>query len=575
MLDNLRISGKLALLGAGLFTAMAAIGGYGIHALSDARMRHAASLQDARQLVHATDAARSAEVNFRMQVQEFKNILLRGQDPKDYQRHLDGFKARNDAVGRQFAEASAEMGKLGVPAGPLQEAQALHREVTRQYLDALQLYEAGKPESAQRADAAVRGKDRPLEQRFAAVIGGLEKHAQESHAGTLAAAEADARAATLMLAALVAAMLAAGLVAGWRVTRGITRPLGDAVGIAQRVAGGDLTMEIDTRRRDEIGELMRALAQMNEGLRAIVGEVSGGARTVADTSSQIAQGNIDLSQRTEEQAGTLEETASSLEELTSTVSQNAENARQASQLAVTASDVARKGGAAVNQVVSTMDGIAASSRRISDITAVIDGIAFQTNILALNAAVEAARAGDQGRGFAVVAGEVRTLAQRSAAAAKEIKALITESVGQVEAGTHMVGNAGQTMAEIVASVKKVSDLIAEIAAASQEQSAGLEQVNTAMSQMDHVVQQNASLVEEAAAATEAMKAQASTLLDVVARFRLRSQALQAVQAVAVQPARAEVRPPPALAGAPKLRARPALAAARAPQPPRAQGWEEF
>ena len=240
---------------------------------------------------------------------------------------------------------------------------------------------------------------------------------------------------------------------------------------------------------------------------------------VSDISAQIAQGNVDLSQRTEEQASTLEETASSMEELTSTVTQNAQNARQASTLAVSASDVARKGGQVVGQVVSTMTGISESSKKISDIISVIDGIAFQTNILALNAAVEAARAGEQGRGFAVVAAEVRNLAQRSASAAKEIKTLIGDSVNKVDAGTKLVGAAGKTMDEIVGSVKQVSDLITEIAAASQEQSAGIEQVNTAITQMDQVVQQNASLVEEATAATESMKEQASALLQMVSRFK--------------------------------------------------------
>jgi methyl-accepting chemotaxis protein len=300
----------------------------------------------------------------------------------------------------------------------------------------------------------------------------------------------------------------------------IVRPLQAAIRTADRIAAGDLSNEVQVRGRDETAELLRALAEMTRNLRQLVGEVAGGAHTVADTSQQIAQGNQDLSQRTEEQASTLEETASSMEELTSTVSLNAQNARQASQLAMGASDVARKGGQVVGQVVSTMAGISESSRKIGDIIGVIDGIAFQTNILALNAAVEAARAGEQGRGFAVVATEVRNLAQRSAAAAKEIKALIGESVDKVDAGGRLVDAAGKTMEEIVSSVKKVSDLVAEIAAASEEQDAGIRQVNTAVTQMDQVVQQNASLVEEAAAATESMKSQAASLLQMVARFNL-------------------------------------------------------
>jgi methyl-accepting chemotaxis protein len=320
--------------------------------------------------------------------------------------------------------------------------------------------------------------------------------------------------------ALSVAAVALGILLAWRITRSITRPIQEAVEVAQRVASGDLTVHVRPGGRDEMGRLLHALGGMTTNLRGLVGEVAGGARVVADTSAQIAQGNLDLSQRTEEQAGTLEETASSMEELTATVTQNAGNARSANQLAGAASDVARRGGEAVGQVVSTMQAISESSRRIADIIGVIDGIAFQTNILALNAAVEAARAGDQGRGFAVVASEVRNLAQRSAAAAKEIKSLIVDSVDKVETGARQVGSAGKTMDEIVAAVTQVSDLISEIAAASDEQRDGIEQVNRAVAQMDQVVQQNASLVEESSAATEAMKAQAASLLHTVSRFRI-------------------------------------------------------
>ena len=306
----------------------------------------------------------------------------------------------------------------------------------------------------------------------------------------------------------------------WLITRSITVPIREAMAGARRVADGDLTVVVQTNGHDETGQLLQALSEMTGNLRSLVGEVAGGANMVSETSAQIAQGNLDLSTRTEEQASTLEETASSMEELTSTVTQNAHNARQASQLAVGATDVARKGGIVVGQVVTTMTAISDSSKKIADIIGVIDGIAFQTNILALNAAVEAARAGEQGRGFAVVASEVRSLAQRSAAAAKEIKSLIGDSVDKVDAGTKLVDAAGKTMEEIVGSVKQVSDLIAEIAAASQEQSSGIEQINTAITQMDQVVQQNASLVEEATAATESMKEQAGSLLQMVARFKL-------------------------------------------------------
>jgi methyl-accepting chemotaxis protein len=319
----------------------------------------------------------------------------------------------------------------------------------------------------------------------------------------------------LSVGGLLLALLAAGLI-----TRSITGSVDEAVGAARRIADGDLSVRVNSDARDEMGQLLRALGDMTDRLRSLVSEVAEGARTVADTSSQIAQGNADLSQRTEEQASTLEETASSMEELTSTVGLNAGNARQAKQVATTAAGEARQGGEAMGRVVDTMEGIQQSSRKIAEIIGVIDGIAFQTNILALNAAVEAARAGDQGRGFAVVAAEVRSLAQRSAQAAKEIKTLISESVQQVDAGTTQVAEAGRKMGEIVRSVEEVSALITEIAAASQEQNSGIEQVNVAVTQMDQVVQQNASLVEEAAAATESMKGQAAALLQSVSRFRL-------------------------------------------------------
>ena len=407
-----------------------------------------------------------------------------------------------------------------------------------------------------------------------------KKLAQDSYESS---ARASRTAAVLLLAILLAAV-AASIAAALLMSRAIVRPLHAAIRAADQIARGDLSADVKVRGTDETADLLKALAEMTNNLRQLVGEVAGGAHMVADTSAQIAQGNQDLSQRTEEQASTLEETASSMEELTSTVSLNAQNARQASQLAMNASDVARKGGQVVGQVVSTMAGISGSSRKIGDIIGVIDGIAFQTNILALNAAVEAARAGEQGRGFAVVAAEVRNLAQRSAAAAKEIKSLIGESVEKVDAGGKLVHDAGKTMDEIVASVKQVSDLIAEIAAASEEQDSGIQQVNTAVTQMDQVVQQNASLVEEAAAATESMKVQASSLLRMVARFKL-GEAAPAATATAVTPVRVRETPRAQAAAKEALALKPAAAklpsaftgALGAPQAGRAANgeWQEF
>jgi methyl-accepting chemotaxis protein len=320
----------------------------------------------------------------------------------------------------------------------------------------------------------------------------------------------------------------AALIGTWLV-RGISRPLNEAVQIANRVAAGDLTQQIEVKSTDETGRLMQALKEMNGSLVKIVGQVRNGTETIATASGQIAAGNMDLSSRTEQQAGSLEETASSMEELTSTVKQNADNARQGNALAVSASEVALKGGAVVAQVVETMGAINDSSKKIVDIIGVIDGIAFQTNILALNAAVEAARAGEQGRGFAVVASEVRNLAQRSAGAAKEIKALIGDSVEKVENGAKLVDEAGDTMQEIVESIRQVTDIMGEITAASVEQTAGIEQINQAIAQMDQVTQQNAALVEQAAAASQSMQDQARNLESVVGAFRIDA-AIQAASA---------------------------------------------
>jgi methyl-accepting chemotaxis protein len=326
---------------------------------------------------------------------------------------------------------------------------------------------------------------------------------------------------TLMIILGVVGLLL-GLAFAISMTRSIVLPLAQAVKIARQVAQGDLTTHIVVTSHDETGQLLQALKDMNESLDKTVGEVRASTETIATASSQIAAGNSDLSSRTESQASSLEETASSMEELTETVKQNADNARQANQLVISASSVAVRGGQVVSQVVETMTAIKESSRKIVDIIGVIDGIAFQTNILALNAAVEAARAGEQGRGFAVVASEVRNLAQRSAGAAKEIKALIGDSVEKVDGGSKLVDEAGQTMELIVTSVKQVADIMSEITAASQEQSSGIEQVGYAISQMDEMTSQNAALVEEAAAAAQSMQDQAASLSQAVGVFKLKN-----------------------------------------------------
>ncbi|KFK93738.1 MULTISPECIES: methyl-accepting chemotaxis protein [unclassified Serratia (in: enterobacteria)] len=336
----------------------------------------------------------------------------------------------------------------------------------------------------------------------------------------LAQTNSNIDAAQIQMGIIAAIAILAGLLVSWRITLQMTRPLHTTLALAERIATGDLRQVQTSNRRDELGQLLNAVAAMSQNLRDMIEKIQMGISQVSTAAGEIAAGNTDLSSRTEQQAAAVEETAASMEQLTATVKQNADNAHHANQLAADASQTAQQGGQLVNQVVSTMRDISGSSQRIAEITTLINGIAFQTNILALNAAVEAARAGEQGRGFSVVASEVRNLAQRSAQAAKEIEGLIAESVSRVQAGTNLVEDTGKTMEQIVRSVTHVRDIMAEIAAASDEQTRGIAQIGQAIVEMDHTTQQNAALVEESAAAADSLEEQAEMLLQSVAVFRL-------------------------------------------------------
>ena len=419
----------------------------------------------------------------------------------------------------------------------------------------------------------------PLNQQALAAMNKLVDMQQAATRAFVASAEQSDRRLNIMLFALGALAVAIGTVGSILTTRSITRPMGNAVAVAQKVAAGELTSQVVVEGKDEVTELLQALKDMNDSLARTVGHVRTGSETITVASREIAAGNADLSSRTESQASSLEETASSMEELTSTVKQNADNARQANQLAVSASSVAIKGGNVVAQVVDTMGSIKESSRKIVDIIGVIDGIAFQTNILALNAAVEAARAGEQGRGFAVVASEVRNLAQRSAGAAKEIKQLIGDSVDKVDTGSRLVDEAGQTMELVVTSIRQVADIMGEITAATAEQSHGIEEINQAITQMDEMTQQNAALVEQAAAAAESMQEQSQRLAEAVSIFKLDGDDARAVRAAPAPLRKAPVQvaaPPRAAVAAPRIepgaRAAPKKAAATAAS---GDDWEEF
>ena len=570
-LAHLKIAARLALLGGFFFLALAVVGIGGWRALGATNAKAALAMDQAGVLTDAVDAARSAQVEFKIQVQEWKNILLRGNDPAQLAKYTDSFKKSAASTSVELKKVTGLLARLGLDTPLVGEALAAHDELGRNYLAALQKYDSANPESAKLVDGLVKGMDRAPTKKIDDIVAYIQQQSAALAAKMNRERDQAQRSATLGLAGVVLVTVLIGAAIMLWLARSITTPLNDAVAIARTVASGDLSTHIEVRGSDEIGTLLASLKDMHDKLAEIVGKVRAGTEAIACASAEIAQGNQDLSARTEEQASSLEETASSMEELTGTVRQNSENAGQASKLAGAASAVAVRGGDVVNQVIDTMGSINASSKKIVDIIGVIDGIAFQTNILALNAAVEAARAGEQGRGFAVVAAEVRNLAQRSAAAAKEIKALIGDSVEKVEIGSKLVSQAGSTMDDVVASVQRVTAIIVEIAVASGEQNVGIDQINNAIAQMDAVTQQNAALVEEAAAAAEAMQQQAQSLAQAVSVFKIAESQAAPARAPRSAPARPALHPAaPAKRLASVKPAKPAKPVAAV-----SADWEEF
>ncbi|MBY4868050.1 HAMP domain-containing protein [Burkholderia sp. Bp9017] len=559
MLHNWSIRTTLTAVGLILVCLAAAVGGLGLYALNHASR----SLDEIAHVdlpaIHALDDTSSYLLRARVSLDRFRSLTEAG-NTAEAGKVLDRAQVLYAKSNENWQTFQATP-KLGVD-------QALVDELSTRYTAIVK--DGVEPEFAAAragdmtayhavADTRISPMFVAYDQAASAVIASLQKHANERQA------------ATQSQISLMIGLIAAGIAIAFIVViairfalRGlIVKPLEDAIAHFERIAGGDLTQPVNVFSKNEIGRLFGGIKRMQDAVTTMVQAVHRGTESIDVGAREISTGNTDLSQRTEEQAASLQETASSMEQLTGTVRQNAENARQASQLAVNASDIATQGGEVVGQVVSTMQDIAASSGKVVDIIGTIEGIAFQTNILALNAAVEAARAGEQGRGFAVVAGEVRSLAQRSASAAKEIKQLIGDSAEKVESGSALVARAGSTMDEIVQAVRRVTDIMGEISAASDEQSTGIEQVNRAVGQMDSVTQQNAALVEQAAAAAASLEEQTRQMKSVVSSWHVIGGIALAPSRSAVRPAAREPAAAPELPSASRYETAPALPAPQA------------
>ena len=512
LMNALTVRGKLTLAFACVLTLMTLLGGFAVLQLS--RVYDETDSILVYRLPGVRDSLRMAIAANRLRTREYRLLISTPQELPSALQRVDDAKAEFEGARKDYAAFIADADERAL----YESAMAGWRDYLAATDAAAATLKAGRADEAREQVAGAAGL-----KGFDDALAGLRKlsdyNDEQARRDASRARDLFGHGRLVIVAAVLAA-IAAAIALGWSIARAIVGPLRGAVDLARRVADGDLAHAPRADGRDEVAQLVRALGHMVDKLRGVVAQVRGGVESVGTASSQIATGNADLSQRTEEQAANLQETAASMEQLTSTVRQNADNALAASHLASAATEVAARGGRVVGDVVTTMDAITTSSRRISDIIGVIDGIAFQTNILALNAAVEAARAGEQGRGFAVVASEVRTLAQRSGLAAREIKMLIAQNVEKIDSGAVLVAQAGETMGEIVDQVRRVHVLVSEISSATTEQSKGIEQVRDAVSQLDQVTQQNAALVEESAAAAESMKQQAAALAGTVAVFNV-------------------------------------------------------
>ncbi|MDY7577644.1 methyl-accepting chemotaxis protein [Herbaspirillum sp. RTI4] len=519
-ITNLKIGVRLGILAFFLLVATICVGLKGIAIINDNVLQNQREVEQAILVGKTIDLSRSAQVHFKIQVQEWKNTLLRGADPANFDKYRQAFIEEGQATQELLKKLSALLPELGIPADAATQTLRTHSTLQEKYLEALKQYKPVDENSAHRVDQLVKGMDREPTKMIDGIVASVLKAVDVLHENLQAEQQKSSKNERMELVLIILLSLALGSsVTVWLIIS-ITRPLEAAVRIAQQVAAGDLRTHATVSGKDETARLLQALLDMNNNLARIVVDVRNGAETVLATSGDIAASNHDLSERTGLQAGALEATTVAMEEITATVQQSADYTEEANKLATSASDVAIKGGKMVAAVVDTMRLIEESSRKVVDIISVIDGIAFQTNILALNAAVEAARAGEQGRGFAVVAAEVRSLAQRSATAAREIKSLIGDSVGKINSGASLVSNTGATMQDIVRAVGEVAAIMDGITSANRQQSLGIEQVNQAVIQMDEGTQKNVALVETAAHTVEHLHEQAAGLVRAVSVFRL-------------------------------------------------------
>jgi methyl-accepting chemotaxis protein len=506
MFTNLKISTKLMALLGMLLAAIVIVSVVGNFALRQGNERGAENLTEALDVLHAVNSGNRAQVAFKVQVQNWKDLLLRGHDPKDYDNYLAQFKDRDEAFRKEMDALKTRTAKLGLPTGSIEEAMRAHDQLDQDYRTALESFQLARAETSAVVDRQVRGKDRPLDEKLAKIVEELRQYAKDASAKASEAGAIEARRMTAIFITVTVLIVAAGILLGLVIMRGITRPLAQAVSLAEKVGAGDLTARIETKGKDELAQLLGSLTGMAEKLSQVVSEVRGSAEALSSASEEVSATSQSMNQAASEQAASVEETSASVEQMTASITQNGENAKVTDGMAVQAAKQATEGGVAVEQTVAAMKDIA---KKIS----IIDDIAYQTNLLALNAAIEAARAGEHGKGFAVVAGEVRKLAERSQVAAQEIGEMAGTSVAVAE-------KAGKLLVEMVPAIKKTSDLVQEIAAASQEQSSSVGQINTSMTQLNQVTQQNASSSEELAATAEEMSSQAQNLQQLVAFFKV-------------------------------------------------------